>query len=193
MTYEIEYFNVIEELGNILDSNITDIKAGRTKWIFPTYPNATSVLPQITIKIDAIDYSSQGAGDVLYEEQVSTTLFKTYYSKMASAAITVYVTSAKLETFTVTSGGTDLFLNNQPLNMFLINEVKNVILRKRESFLAKFENVKLTTVNPSYENNKYSWASEVKINIKYKDTWVDEFVDGELIDSYTCNIQIIGE
>ena len=193
MTYEIEYFNVIEEVGTLLNSNITDLKSGRTKWIFPTFPNAETNLPQITIKLDSIDYESQGAGDVLYEEQVSPVLFKSYYAKHGVAQLTIYVITSKTEEFTVTSGGTELFLKNQPLNMFLINEVKKVFLTKRADFLSKFENVTLTNVTPTYENNKNSWASEVRATIKYKDVWVDEFAEGQLIDSYTLNVQIIGE
>ena len=186
-TYNIKYLDIYETLGNLLSSNITDIKAGRTgKWIFPDFPDTDSNLPQITIKLSSPTYVNDSAGDFIYEEYDSTNnVYKEFFYKRAVATVNIYALTGKRQELATTLDGVDRIFKNKILNLYLTNLIKDVLFKKRPDLLSEFLDFHLRDVSPTFENGENMWASDLRCEIEYKDVWTNEYQDGVLIASYS--------
>ena len=186
-TFDIPLFDIYEFFATLLNANVTDPKAStrKGKWIFPDFTTATSNLPQITITYNDISYENHSAGNYFLEELVSPTVYKQYYYRMASTTVNIYVLTSKSGEWAVTVNGTARKFTNKLFNIYLTNLTKDVLLKKRGDVLGIFDEFNIENVEFAFEANKYTWSSQIKCPLVFKDVWCDEYEDGELIASYS--------
>ena len=181
---DIKFFDVIEVIGNLIQNNVTD-PAGKPRWVYPTFPKETSNLPQVTLELQPISFENDSSGS--FGEESSGDPYKEYYYKKATALLNVYIISGKFQEFTIGS----LYLKEQKLNMYLGEQVKNLLWNQYEvegTFKNDFEEVKLLDYEPSFDNGKFSWASKIQTRVKYKDTWVKEYTGDDIVADYSLTV-----
>lgn len=185
---DIKLFNVVEVLGNLIQNNISD-PAGKSKWVFPTFPEKDSNLPQVTVKLLSPQFEDDSAGSFLTED--TSDGYKEYYYKKATVPVNLYIITGKKQSYTVGTGADALYLTNQPLNIYITNQIKELLWREQENkstFQDTFERVKVLGIDPTFRDTEHSWASEIQCEIKYKDVWVKEYENDELVASYSLTV-----
>jgi len=188
---ELVFFSIYDKVGNLLENNIQDIDTNRksNRWIFPTFTTDYKNNPSITIKIDGRQYSTESAGNYLKEDTVND-VHKVYYFKQCKAKLRIYVITNKDTFFTVMFNGQEMYLTGKLSNAFIANNIKffNISGNGRSQYKDFFDSFKFESIDLTYENSKTTWASELVHSISYKDIWVDEYVDGQLIKSYSLDV-----
>jgi len=186
---DIQFFDIVETIGTFIQDNVVDIHTTRdgNRWIFPTFPKRNSSLPQVTIQLGQPTYENDSAGDYLYSESLDNGDYKEYYYKKATYIIHLFIISSKEQE--IQAG--ELFLTNQPLNLYITNSIKYALFKHRGKLLKSFDNFRLENISPVFENNKYSWSSDIACSIKAKDVWCKEYHNGQLIREYTLNANTV--
>ena len=188
---EIKLFNVVEIIGNLIEDNISD-PAGKTKWVFPTFSTNDSNLPQVTVKMLPPVYEDDSADSFLYEEVSTGTIkYKEYYYKKATVPVNLYILTGKQQSYTVGVGVDALYLTNQPLNIYLTEQIKNLLWKEQENkdtFQDEFERVRVLGIDPAFRDDENTWASEIQLEVKYKDVWVKEYDEDGIVNEYSLTI-----
>lgn len=192
MALGIKLFDIVDLIGSKLHDNIEDVNKSRTnnRWIFPTFPKSSKNLPQITIELGSITYETDSGNNYLGEEQ-SGNVYKIYKYKKSIAPLNLYIISGKEQEYEVIYNLEKLFLTNQKLNIYIANMVKDYIRNNEKEFFDIVSRIQVQSIEPTFDNNDYSWASTVSCEIEFKDIWVEEYVDGLLIKSYSLGLQTI--
>lgn len=192
MTQEIEIFNITDEIGKLMTNNLIDIRTDRTnsRWIFPTFPDSDDNYPEVIIEIENLVPKTTSGGNYFKEEQIGAT-YKLYSYKEVEADLTFYVLTSKKFNCNVTIEDENRHLSNKLPNIFITNNIKDIILQNRDSFLEFVEDIQIQNITSVYEDNKSAWAAEVKCKITYKDIWVKELLDGQLVQSYSLSTNTI--
>jgi hypothetical protein len=194
---EVKLFTVYNELKNLIQTNITN-PSGETKWIFPTFATNDSNLPQITIKILNPVYEDDSAGSFLYEEdstiteivddeEVEIVVHNEYYYKKATLPVNIYILTGKQQEYNIDG----LFYTNQPLNIQLTNQIKELLWIAQENngtFKDKISRVKVLGIDFAFRDNANTWASEIQVEASYKDKWLKQYRDGELVSEYSLTL-----
>jgi len=185
--YGIKYLDIYESFGDFIASHVPDIKPGRnSRWVFPDFPSASSSLPQITIKLESPEYETESAGNIYYEEYDSVyNIYKEYFYKKATATLHLYVLTGRTQEITAVLDGVNKVFKDKMLNYYLTNLVKVPLLSKRGELLSELQDLRLLNVDSPYEGDKNMWVSDIKCEVVYKDTWVNEYQDGELLRTYS--------
>ncbi len=197
-------FDVVEVLGNLIQANVTDLNPSRpkNKWVFPQMPDDDTNLPEVVVKLGQPNYERDSAGNYLKSEYIEPVVaniplgitaqpgkFVEYYYKKATVDIKLIVLTQKAmnESVAVTFNNSVLNLKNQPLNIYLTEQIKHMIWKKRSDILVYFDDFNLGTIETTFDNNKWSWGSIINCEIRYKDCFVNEYIDGVLVKSYSLN------
>ena len=185
-------FTPVELIGNLIQDNVDDLISDRKRWVYPTFSIDDSRLPQCTVKLVGNVYEHDSAASYLTEDYDSETgIFKEYYYKKAIAKVNLYILTQKRQEFTVVNDDdTEMFLTNQPLNIFLTNKVKETLWRQYEggAFQDNLESISILNIDPVFRDEETTWASEIQCEVKYKDVWVKEYKDGTLVSEYSLTI-----
>jgi len=190
--YDIKYFDVYEILGAFINSHVSDILPNRTgKWIFPEFSNTTSNLPQVTIQLENPTYENDSAGDFLTEDyDAENNVYREYFYKRATAIIHMYVVTGRKQEIEVTLNGTKRIFQNKMLNYYLTDLLKNSFFQYRVELLEELLDFRLQYVESPFENDKNTWVSDMRCEVEYKDIWVNEFKDGDLLRSYSLTTNL---
>lgn len=185
MTQGVEIFNIIDELGLLLQKKLIDINPTRTnsRWIFPTFPDSEDNFPEIVIELENIKYNAVSAGNY-FKDFRDGELYKLYYYKEATADLIFYVLTSKTFSCNVIVGKEKRFLSNKLPNIYLSSSIKDLLHIERGLFTEFLEDIQLTGITSVYEDNTTTWTSEVQCKIRFKDVWVKELLDGQLIKHY---------
>lgn len=195
----LKFIDVNDLFINIISDNITDIRTDRLndRWVFPTLPDSHNYnnYPIVVIKTTDKRYLPESAGKFLKEEYDNDNgVYKEYYYNMVEAQCNYFVMTEKDKTYTTIFNGETYGFKNKPLNEYLTGQVIFVLQTKREELLKVLEDAgRNFEVEETFENNKYIWSSQIRFPIKYKEVWVKEYQDGELLSTYTLNKTIIEE
>jgi hypothetical protein len=192
-TYNIPLLDIYEYFGSLIMSNITD-PLSRTRWVFPDFPEAKSSLPQITIKYDNISYENDSAGDFYAEEyDEESNNYKEYYYRIANTELYFYALSSKQFETQVNINGVNHLFRDKLYNIYLVNQVKNLLLIKREEAKSynDFRDFNVGDIETPFESNSYTWASYIKCDLTFKDIWVKEYSSGDLIAEYSLTQNIL--
>ena len=203
----LEFIDVTDAFGNVVSDNVTDVRSDRAeltypknRWVFPTFPDKANYnnYPITTVIINEKRYINQSPGNFLTEEyDAQTNTYKEYYYKMVEATLHYFILTEKKTGYNVDFNGTSYYLSEKPLNSFIVSQILHVLNSKREDLLKVVDDYGYESesyvVEENFENNEYTWASEIRTPIKYKEVWIKEFEDGELIADYTLNKTIIQE
>ena len=73
----------------------------------------------------------------------------------------------------------------------LSNQLKTLLLKTRGDAFGLFDELNIKNIDYAFKSNEYTWATHIECELKFKDVWVNEYDNGELINSYSLNIQII--
>lgn len=201
----LEFIDVTDAFGSVVSDNITDVRSDRAslsypknRWVYPTFPDVSNYnnYPVVTVIIDEKRHVKHSAGDYLGSEyDTDANRFKEYYYKMVEATLHYFVLTEKKTGYDVDFRGTSYYLSEKPLNSYIVSQITHVLNNKRENLLQIVDDYgyerEVYSVEENFENNEYTWASEIRTPIKYKEVWVKEFEDGELIADYTLNKTII--
>lgn len=195
---ELKIISLYDELYTILNTNLTDIKSDRSgnRWIYPTFPNTdnTENYPLIVTKLESPQEEPDSIGNFLDQEYDSeNNVFKEYYYKRMSAVLNIFVLTEKDQGYTVTVNGADRYFKNEALNIYLVEQVKKVLRVERPELMKLFTKFKMDTVEYAFDNNKFSWAGQIRANVEYREVWIMEYQDGELLSSYTLDKTILEE
>ena len=191
---KLQFFTVNEVIGNLIASKVIDIFKDRkgNRWVYPTFPEEDSELPEVVVEVEAVSYEPDSAGNFLYEETLPNGDLRKYYYKKAIYPVHIYVITGRKDEFTVLENGKDLFLSNKPLNIYLTLKIVNVLrVHRGEMLLKHFDGFDEQSVSPAFEDNKSQWASDIMYEVKAKDVWVKEFHKGEIIRDYSLAVNLI--
>lgn len=191
MTLGIKFFDIVEETGTLITDNVEDVYASKRKgnrWVFPTFPTSNKNYPQVTVELTNPTYEPGSADDYLGEDNSGST-YKVYRFKKATATLNLHVISGKEQEIVANYNSENIYLSNQKLNTFIANLIKDYINSNNSEFLKFSSRFDINNIEFAFEDNDYSWASTISVEVKYKDIWVTEYVDGRLIQSYTLNKQ----
>lgn len=193
MTLPIE-FEIYETVGNLLQNKVVDIKTDRknSRFVFPTFTTNNSQLPQYTIKLGESTTEEDSAGDYLQDETLENGDYKVYYYKKITFPIHIYAVTSKEGNINVTELNNNFFLDGKKLNIYWQNLAKQCIYRNIDILKSKFTDFKIQNVSTTFDNNEYSWASDITCQVIAKDKWVKEYHKGELIKEYSLSQNIIG-
>jgi len=187
----IDTFNLIQVIGNHITDNVTDIRTDRTnsRWVFPTLPKDRTNYPEVVVELKNVNYDEDSADRFLESEELGSGDYREYYYRYAAAEVIIIVLTEKESQFTVTRNGTEMFLTNQPLNLFLCNSISDAIKWKKDDLLDYFMDIKETRKTPVFEDDPQTWASEIRLEIEFYDIWVKDYSDdGELVDEYSLTL-----
>ena len=189
---EIKLFNVYEVIGNLIEDNISD-PAGKAKWVFPTFTTNDSSLPQVTVKVLSPTYEDDSADSFLEGgavEDEGSVVYREKYYKKALVPVNVYVITGKTQSYELGSGANARYLTNQPLNIYLAEQIKNLLWLKQENsdtFQNEFERLKVLGIDLAFRDEANTWASEIQLEVKYKDVWVKEYAEDGIVSVYSLN------
>ena len=191
----IAFFNIVEILGEIISSNVEDIKKDRKdnkkKWIYPTFAEKDSNLPQITIQLGDPAYTPTGSGNGYWDsETLDNGDQQDTFTKELKVTAHIYVSTAKKNVYEVVKNNEKFTLENQPLNLYLTNEVKNCLFSKRDEFLsssAHIDDIEITSIGLPFESNKDVWATDISCEITLLDEWIKIYRKGTLIADYVLS------
>jgi len=190
----IDTFDIIQVIGNLITDNVTDIRTNRTnnRWVFPVFPDDKSNYPEIIVELLGVNYEDISAGRLLSTEtEISTGDYLEYYTRYGMADLTITVLSEKKTSYSVVRNGTTLYLNNQPLNLYLCNAITDALKWKRDDLIEYFIDFRIIKKTPVFEDDPNTWASEIKCEVEYQDVWVKRYnVTGELVASYSLAVGI---
>ena len=189
---EILEFEIVETVGNFIQDNVNDIVTpNRKRWVFPTFPEKNAALPQATIEVSDIGYENDSAGDFLYSTQLLNGDYREYYYKKAEGTMHIYVITKKDSSFEVDYDQGKRYLTNKPLNIYLTHNIRNTLFKNRGELLKKFLDFHITDVSPTFENDQFTWASDITCRVNAREVWVREYANGELISDYSLGINVI--
>jgi len=184
----IEIIDVIQEIGNLLQDKLVDVRPDRKnpRWIFPKFPESDDNYPEVVVKLNSINFEKAAGGAYLYSETDINGNYIEYYWKWGTSILQLFALTEKLTKYSVSfDDGTQNYLYDETLNMYLIHQIKNVMDTNRDILLATFEKYNLDSLEPTFHNNKNSWASYLTYNIKFKDIWKKTYKAGVLISDYS--------
>ncbi len=163
------------------------MKTNRTgKWVFPDFPTSDTSLPQITIKYDTVDYDNDSAADFCSEGyDIVDGVYKEYFYRKATTKVQFYVLTNKIDEWVVEIDGIQRKFTNKLFNIYLSNQLKTLLLKTRGDAFSLFDELNIENIEYSFESNKYTWATQITCNLEFKDLWTNEYVNGELIASYS--------
>lgn len=186
-------FQVVEIVGSLIQNKVEDIDKERDgdRWVFPSFAKKTSNLPQATIDLGDPSYENDSAGNFLYSETLDNGDHKEYYYKKVTYPAHIFVLSQKEKEITVNDSGGSLFLTGKPLNAYITALIKEGLWKYRGDLLVYFDDFKLISVSPVFEDDEYTWSSDMSYEVKAKDMWVREYHKGELIADYSLNTNVI--
>jgi hypothetical protein len=188
---DIDSFDIIETIGSFISDNVIDIRTDRKniRWIFPTLPKDRTNYPEAVVEIKNITYDDQSADMYLNSETLVGGNYVEYYGRSAMADVLITVLTEKESQFTVQRNGESLFLTNQPLNLYIINQISDAIKWYKSELLEDFVDVRVIRKTPVFEDAPQTWASELRIEIDYQDVWAKEYsASGELLTEYSLTI-----
>ena len=197
----IKWFTIFETVGNILQTNHSDmakIKGPGLRFTYPEYPESDSSYPQIVIKLDNVNYEEMSAGNYIGNEVIPNG-YKEVYGRFARATLNIYTMTAK-KTITkdaenklrFTKNGQEFSLNDQKLNIYLANTTRDIILKsiQKGDFYKYGLSLNFKSEEPGYEDGKNKWTTKLSFSIRYIDYIFFEYQYGELLRQYSIN-QII--
>lgn len=187
----IDTFNLIQVIGNHITDNVTDIRTDRSnsRWVFPTLPKDKSNYPEAVVEIKNVNYNEDSAGRVLCFEELDSGNYAEYYYRHAFSDVIITVLTEKESQFTVTRNSTEMFLTNQPLNLYICNSISDAIKWGKDDLLDYFMDIKETRKTPVFEDSPQVWASEIRIEVEFYDVWLKTYSsDGELVDEYSLTL-----
>jgi len=190
--YNIPLLDIYDFFGNLIADNITDPE-GRTKWIFPDFATQESSLPQITILYENPEYEVESAGEYLTSDFDSETgIYSEYFRKKANTKLHIYILTSKVYEKQVTLNSTNYLFKNKLYNTYLSNQVKNLMLTSRGTVLLynQFFNFNVENLESPFESNIFTWASDLRCDLSFYDTWVNEYEGDQLIASYSLTQNI---
>lgn len=192
MTNPLE-FDIVEKVGTILQNNIKDIKPLRdnSRFVFPTFASNPSQLPQLTIELGSPTITKDSAGDYLSEELLENGDKKVYYYRKITYPIHVYAVTSKEDEIEVKELNQTLYLNGQKLNTYWQNLAKQCLYKNLGELKSLFLDFDVQSVVPTFDNNHYSWASDIICEVIARDKWVREYHKGELISEYSLTTNTI--
>jgi len=182
---DIKIFQAIEVFMDLIQTNISD-PSGKDRWVYPTFTNKDSVLPQITVKLLQAEYEDDSNDSLLYEESTETG-YKEYYYKKALIPVNIYVRTSKNQGYNMPDG----FMTNEKLNLYIANQIKNLLRTKTENtntFKDVFERVEVLGIEPVFEDTKHVWASVITCKVTCKDIWLKEYNNDKLVVSKSLTI-----
>lgn len=186
----IYQFYIIESLGDILNDNLEDIKKDRKSktWIMPTFPEADSNLPQLTIQFSNASYEDDSSEDILYEQKDDNS-YTAYKAKKVSANVTIYAISNAKTEFDVSFQGSKIHVTNQKANVYLAEYVKNFINQNKALMKSFCNSFKIDNLDIAYQDGTNRWVSEIQCTVEYRDVWAEEYLSGQLINTYSTTLQ----
>lgn len=191
MPQDIMFFTLYEFIGNILTSELEDIRKDRKnkKWIFPVFPEDDSNLPEIVLELGPINYESESSTNFLgYLNNNKASPI--YYRKANSQfRITVLTEKRDVNKYKVTKNNIEYYLYGEKLNTFLMNEVKDLLFNKHEegALNRAFDKFRFNNIEFNYDVNKTMWGSTLLIDIEFRDFIVREYKEGSIIREYSIN------
>lgn len=199
MTLQIQAFGVVELLGDLIQRKVPDPDKNRaaikdSRWVWPTFPDAESLLPQAVVEISDTSFQPGAAGDFLKEETLADGTFREYYYRKSTHTFHVYVLTAKNAEFEIQALNQTLYLKNKKFNVYLADQVKNalhVFRSEVENAEYGIDNLDVKTKSPVFEDEEYSWATDITGEITGKDVWVNEYHEGELVKSYSLQVVVL--
>jgi uncharacterized protein YneR len=193
----IDTFDIVQVIGNLISDNVTDIRTNRKnpRWVFPTFPDDDVNYPEIVVELKSVSYDDISAGRFFKEEvEESTGDYLQYYTRYGVAEVRITVLTEKKTPYEVVRNGTTLYLTNQPLNLYLCNSISDALKWKRDDLLQYFIDFRVMKKSPVFEDDSNTWASEIDCEVEYQDIWVKRYdASGELVDEYSLIVNIIDE
>ena len=187
----IDTFQVIEVIGNLISNEVTDIRTDRKsdKWVYPIFPKKRTNYPEAVVEIKDINYDDASANRFLCSETLESGNYAEYYYRDAIADVLLTVLTEKESQFEVTRNGTEYFLTNQPLNLYIVNQIHDAIKWNKSDLLEYFIDIKVLKKTPVFEDDPNTWAGELRIEVEYQDVWAKEYsASGELLTQYSLTI-----
>lgn len=192
-SYVNNFFDIIQFFGDLITNNVNDIKTdrGNQRWVYPTFPEDKSNLPQVMIKWVNVEYENNAAYNILETKTISPILVEEYYSKKAIGTLNFVVFSNKDAQLVTTFNEQEIALNNTNLNMFIANEIKQCLIANKAETDARFTKFDVQSIEPSHDTDKYMIQSIITTRVVYRDVWVKSIGPEGIINDYTLNLALI--
>lgn len=191
MPYDIIEFDIVDVLGSIIENNVVDIKKDRKgkRWVFPTFTKNAALLPQITIDTsNPTTYEDDSAGDFLYSSELDNGNIVEVFYKKASKIVHCFILTNKEGEFEVNVNGNILNLNGKLSNSYLSKQVFGALQQNKSEILKHVNKLTINNVSPTFEDDKYRWVSDIELELQYNETWHKEYLNGQLIATYTKSV-----
>lgn len=189
----LTFIDTYDIVDDVISQNVTDINTNRSgnRWVYPTFPEKTNSynLPQVIIEFKINREDNDSAADYLTEYyDNNSNSYKVLTYKKVEATCQIYVITLKEKAFTVTFNGANKYFSEKPLNLYVKEMVKKALVEKRSDLLTVFDEFRPRVGGETtYENGEHTWVTQLSIPVEYKNVYVNEYQDGELIASYDLN------
>ncbi len=205
---DIDLYNIL--IGFVTD-NVTDIRTNRKnkRWVFDQYPENDSNYPECVVEINSSTPKIDSAAQFLVQEKNgSGNVIKEVYYMVEECPVKIRVLTlkdldhkkkGKTNGFEVTVNSTQLYLNDKTANLYLNQKIKELFYFKYRDLIKNYtykdckiiQKIRVIGVDRVYEASDRVWASDIIVNIEFRNLYVKEYSDtGELINEYSLILNL---
>lgn len=190
VTTNISKVDLINDIGKVFTDNIKDITGkNRPDWISYKLPEQVADVPSITLEMDKIEWNYASANDIVSEGLDADGIYRENFFIFGRVPLNIYVTTSKVAgEQEVILNNTTLTVDNSALNKIVSYEVENLILRDRNLFLKVVEDIMIKETVETFDDGTRFWTSYISCELLFRSTWVKEYLEGSLVNSYTLDV-----
>jgi hypothetical protein len=206
MSYEENevYFDPLQVLYDVLNQSIPDINEVRRelssererRWIFPTLPEENdNNYPRIALVAGQIQSEEFGGGRIVSEvRQLNNTMTSEVYGTVMTLPITIAAfTRKETEHEVVFADKSTRTLRNRAQAAWLGGRIAKELERNRDKFLEKDIDIFVKRVSGAYEDNNFLWASNVEIELVFKNLWNVDIRNEDVIQEISLSVAVGGD
>ena len=195
---ELDIYNIFM---SFISDNVTDIRTNRKNsgWVFSKFPTNDSNYPECVVDINSSTPNSTSAAQFLAQEKNGAgQVTKEMYFIKEECPIKLRVLSLKDSNYIVNTGIRDLNLKDKTVNLYLQDKIKRIFMFKYLDLIKNYkyddisiiEKVRVTSVDRVYEANSRVWATDITVTIDFKNLYIKEYNEGELINEYSLILNL---
>jgi len=190
------FFDPINLLYKVINDNVNDpnkLRADSENYkekqcIFPTTPESNDEnYPRIALISEDVRFETYGGSNYIEDIENGLTgsdrrVLRTHYGKVAIIPFTIGVFVKKKEKYSVEYyDGTVHNIQNTKLSDYIGNQIAKVLQLNRRTFIDNNMDIRILSISSSYDNNSFTWAKNIRIEIELFDVWTKNYSDADII------------
>jgi hypothetical protein len=192
-------FSPMQQLYALINEKVQDINASRRvqttsrkkQWIYPSTPNANDEnYPRIALIDDSIKLEDYGSGQYIRTEYTAGNADRMIFGRVAILPVTIGVFVKKKQPHEIELYDTTTkVLQGKMQSDFVGDKIAKLVEAWRSTYFIPYNmDIKVISVSGSYDNNTFSYAKNIEVEIVMMDEWEYDFTDQGYDEGIIANI-----